>query len=114
MIDFIGGRTRTRTWDPLIKSPPRPSDPAPLFFKPNHKAHVAQQRLAPGSQTGEHRPTRWRARAANKPSRAKGRPMKARHGPPRVGTRYWASRAALGARRFIDEMKNHIEQRHEQ
>jgi hypothetical protein len=40
--------------------------------------------------------------------------MKARHGPPHVGTMIWASRAALGANGSLNEMKSRIEQDHDQ
>ena len=43
-----------------------------------------------------------------------GWPMKARHGPPHVGTMIWASRVALGARRLHKRDESRIEQDHEQ
>jgi hypothetical protein len=46
-----GGRTRTRTWDPLIKSPRARVDLARDFFKPDHKAHIARQSVTAGFQT---------------------------------------------------------------
>ena len=51
MIGFIGGRTRTRTWDPLIKSPCGCVDSAPNFFKPDHKARVTAPSVTADFQT---------------------------------------------------------------
>jgi hypothetical protein len=46
-----GGRTRTRTWDPLIKSPGGHADSARSFLKPDAKARVAPQSITADFQT---------------------------------------------------------------
>jgi len=51
VIEAIGGRTRTRTWDPLIKSLFGSPVFAPLFFKPRPKSHLGAQSFATDFQT---------------------------------------------------------------
>jgi hypothetical protein len=43
--DFIGGRTRTRTWDPLITSPLFWLDFARLFSQLREKARMSRQKV---------------------------------------------------------------------
>jgi hypothetical protein len=52
VFGFVGGRTRTRTLDPLIKSQLSSLDLIVCFFKPNTKARVSGQKLRTIFQTG--------------------------------------------------------------
>jgi hypothetical protein len=51
LCDSIGGRTRTRTLDPLIKSLPSDADIARHFFKPSLKWLSMYQMIMPEIQT---------------------------------------------------------------
>jgi hypothetical protein len=51
MLGKFGGRTRARTWDPLIKSRRSSFDLIIYFFKPNTKARLSDQKLIAVFQT---------------------------------------------------------------
>jgi hypothetical protein len=96
-------------WGPTQKVPGRERRAPAVGYKVSRKAVSLKARLV----------SRHVARGRRCALRL-GRPMKARHGPPRVGTMSWASRAALGAGgrmtpmgQFINEMRDLAEPKRE-
>jgi hypothetical protein len=100
----VGWGARTRTWEWRNQKSPEQSDLAKLFSRLMVKARMSHQMVMSNFPTGRMvvrqangKPCRPNPGAPSLRSENLAWPMKARHGPPGVGTVIWTNRAALGA-----------------
>src|SRR6266853_2245403 len=88
MIDLLGGRTRTRTWDPLIKSQ--------LLYQLSYAPGMPPRspaRAASCSKASSHCPGKGRNGSIRDGFRSSPRgapPRRSRRGDPVAGTQCWA------------------------
>ena len=103
MIDFIGGRTRTRTWDPLIKSQLLYQ----LSYAPEMPAAGGPTRAASCSKASSHCPAKPAGTCVNLLSGA----QSSVHSRPRLreGKLQRESRPTLGPRFRGDERGENLE-----